>query len=139
MSACNCGESYEPVEKCSNWGKTFCYSLENNKSDVFSQGTLAVFSLTFNHFCYEELDALYHNKLFAHVKRIDADTPITYGQVFDAIDTQIGDQLAQLELVIGTETLNACRYIGPTIVCNHRFIETLTKVSPIVYEIGCGS
>ena len=109
----------------------FSYCLDHRPSEVFSEDKkLLVFTLTHTCYCYEGFEPLKDKKIYIYVKA-NANEPITYGQIFGEICSQVEAPYKELAEKYDMEIED--------IYCNHNFVEALTQNTDIEYDIWCGS
>lgn len=109
----------------------FIFIIER-PTDIFTADGHARFVFTFNHFCYEGHE-LFNKKIHIIVRQING-VPITYGQIFYEIDTQVDNELTNIEVMTGRSNLG----------CDHMFMESFREIGfygrgYTKYDISCGS
>jgi len=109
-------------------GELFTYSVDKNPEEIFSDEPKLVFTLIHNCHCYREFPPLKNKKLFIFVN--EKGGKITYKQIFYEIDKQVKTRYDEIKNEYG---------IDDDLMCDHRFLEHFSKITPIQYEIWCGS
>jgi hypothetical protein len=109
----------------------FC--LDKLPSEIFSEDKFLVFTLSHNCYCYENFDPLRNKLIYVYVKvdNYELGERITYGLIFYEIDKQMKAHYQEIADKCGMELKD--------IYCNHMFIESFDKETPIQYSVFCGS
>jgi len=111
-------------------GNYLTYALEENPDDIFTEQAFVVLTYKFNHFCYEDFPELHNYTLFIYV-RAESTKLITYRQAFFTVDQELTEYYNEL----------ASKYDRPvdSFHCHHVFLEGFEEITPLQFDICCGS
>jgi hypothetical protein len=111
-------------------GDIFIYAIEEASSEVFTDKEFITLTYKFNHFCYEDMQELHDYTLFIYVRAVNGE-PITYKQLFLEADKHVNKYFDEIAVKYKRDKYS--------LVCNHIFLEGFDQVTPIQYDISCGS